>query len=237
MLNLIDRYINAHELAWAPTTLRSERARLNSVASLIASGPRVLYDAKVNELGPYTMRTLFIRLADLEDWANRGWGYKQFAEENSRLFKHAYKKERVNVSKDLITTSISSIEDNYLRSLADGLFRNGMRISELGSYNKDTGLVMGKGGRTRRLLAVDALPDTYPSARHISQLRAELKARGLKPHTLRKGAATLLARADMPIQDLMQVMGWSSMQTAASYLQPQSDEKLATFANNILGGV
>ena len=234
---LIEKYIAAHELAWAPTTLKSERARLNAAADLIAAGPRSLYDNKVNTLKPYALKTLFIRIGDLETWAGRTWGYRAFITENARLFKHAYKRETLNVSIDQFTANISSIQDSNLRALAAGLLRNGLRISELSSYNKVDGVVVGKGGRVRRLLSPDALPDQHPDARTIRKLRQELGRCGLKPHTLRKGAATLLARAGMQSQDLLYVMGWNSLQTAASYLQPQQDEVLSKFANNVLGGV
>ena len=195
-----------------------------------------MYEAKVNQLGPYALKTLFIRLVDLESWAKRSWGYKQFVNEHARLFKHAYTKERFDVSVTELTANISSIQDTYIRTLAEGLFRNGLRISELSAFDKANRLVTGKGGKRRNLLAANSLPDRYPSARELRELRSELKRCGLKPHTLRKGAATLLARAGMQSQDLLHVMGWSSLQTAASYLQPQQDDVLAKFANNVLGG-
>ena len=236
MNNLINKYLEAHSLAWAPTTLKSERARLNNVCDLIAAGPGNLYQLKSLELGAYSLKTLFIRLADFETWANRHWGYKKFTTEQARLFKHVYTRERINVSIGQFTTSISGIEDQYLRTLASGLFQNGLRISELTSYDKGTGLVRGKGGKLRRLLKPDALPDLLPSSGQLRRLREELSRTNLKPHTLRKGAATLLARAGMQSQDLLHVMGWSSLETAASYLQPMQDDVLSKFANNVLGG-
>jgi len=238
MQTLIDQYLKAHALAWAPSTLKSEQARLNAVASLIESGPDALYKAKHKVLKTYALKTLFIRLVDFERWANKSndWGYQRFVQENARLFKHAYKKENVNVTKDHITAAIHGIENETSRALATALFRNGLRISELQNYDKFLRLVTGKGGKVRNLLSPDVLPVNYPNIRDIRRLRADLKRVGLKPHTLRKAAATLLTRGGMQSQDLMYVMGWSSLQTAASYLQPQQDEKLANLANNILGG-
>jgi len=233
---LIESYLTAHTLAWAPTTLRSERARLNAVAHLIPQGAAHLYEQKQATLKPYALKTLFIRLADFELHVNKPWGYRQFMQENARLFKHVYTREAINVSKDNISTLLSQLGSDSLVTLGFAVLRNGLRISELQSYDKASGMVVGKGGRARRLLAASLLPDNRPSAREVADFRAALKKVGLKPHTLRKAAATLLARGGMQSQDLLHVMGWSSLQTAVSYLQPQQDDKLAAFANNVLGG-
>jgi hypothetical protein len=37
-------------------------------------------------------------------------------------------------------------------------------------------------------------------------------------------------------EDLLYVMGWNSLQTAASYLQPLDDARLTSIANKVLGG-
>jgi integrase len=236
MTNLIEKYITAHSLAWAPTTLTSERARLNAVANLIASGPRALYDARHECMKPYALKTLFIRLSDFETHTGRNWGYRRFMKENARLFKHAYTKEAFNVSRDQITTLLLSIESQPVRELAVAVLRNGLRYAELCSFDKTRGLVVGKGGKVRNLLAPELLPDQHPSKRQLGELRRELGRIGIKPHMLRKAAATLLARGGMRSEDLLRVMGWSSLQTAASYLQPQQDAELARFASRVLGG-
>lgn len=238
MTKLIDNYLNAHQLAWAPTTLKSERSRLLAVSSIIASGPRAMYEAKSAELKPYALKTLFIRLTDLERWANRSWGYGAFMQENARLFKHVYTKELTNHgSISQISALLSQIPNDHLRTLAFGLLRNGMRISELTSYDKRTGLVVGKNRRRRHLLSPSSLPDQHCSARDLTALRRELRKLGLKPHTLRKAAASALAREGrLSAEDLMRAMGWSNIQTAASYLQPLNDEKISAVANSVLGG-
>jgi integrase len=236
MKKLINSYIEAHKLAWSPATLKSERSRLNSIASHISKGPDYLYNYSLERFKPYAIKTLFIRVADFERWSNKTWGYSNFITKNARLFKHAYTRSTKNYGDTLeLTSLLSGIADRDLRELAFGIFRNGLRISELRSYDKSTGLVRGKGGRERRLLAPKDLPDQFCSLRELRNLRKELKRLGLKPHDLRKASASILGRkGQLRMEDLMQVMGWSSLQTAASYLQPLTDEKLAEIAAQVL---
>lgn len=234
----IASYLKAHELAWAPSTLKSERARLNSVADILTNGPEAVYKIKSAELKPYALKTLFIRLADFDEHQRLNIGFKAFMKENARLFKHAYVKEQTgHGSINQVSNLLADIQSDRIRALATGILRNGLRISELTTYSKSTGLVVGKGGRVRRLLAPEALPDQLCSEREVRELRRELKRLGLKPHTLRKAAASALARdGGLRSEDLLYVMGWNSLQTAASYLQPLDDARLTDIANKVLGG-
>jgi len=52
------------------------------------------------------------------------------------------------------------------------------------------------------------------------------KGIGLTPHSLRKLFATKLVTSGMTLPDVCNVMGWSSMQTAMSYLQVSNETKL-----------
>lgn len=230
---LIEDYIKAHENAWAPSTLKSERARLNAVADRVTSvAPLALYDELAAAgRSPYSIKTLFIRLADLYTWANLDNKWRRFVDENARLFKYAYKREQVNIDYTSAKARIAAIKDKEVRALAFDMLRSGMRASE--ALNRTGAFVEGKGGKVRRVFTQGGLPG---QALTYSRLYKELRSVGLKPHTLRKLAATELARAGLQAQDLMEVFGWNNIATAQWYLQPLAGELLEQKIAEVFNG-
>src|SRR5690349_15318106 len=97
----IDAYLEAKESAWAESTFKSEKSRLRSIAPDLHLGPQALRK-KLEESGykPYSTKTLFIRLADLEAFASQDLGYGKYLETHKNRFKHVYVKEEVEITFD-----------------------------------------------------------------------------------------------------------------------------------------
>ncbi len=218
MKELIAGYLKAHETAWAESTLKSERSRLTQLAPLLHLEPEALF-AKLLEQGkkPYTIKTTFIRLTDLEQWAKLEPRFARYMEEHGRRFRSVYAPEQVKVTFEEAHRRIMELKGS-VQLHALGLLQSGVRLTE--SYNIDDGKVIGKGGKTRKVYG--KIKETVPKA----TLARHLKAVGLKPHTLRKLCATRLVEKGATAADLCKVFGWSDISTAYYYLQGKDEKKL-----------
>lgn len=221
----VDNYVESKKFAWSQATVRSERSRLMALVDLVDVEPSAVYTKLKERYKPYTTKTQFIRLGEFYNWlikqGLRGPAnpFKNFLEEYRNLFKHVYEKERLNVTYQEATQLIDRLECRESKEKAKALLTSGLRWAE--SRTQADGWVLGKGGKRRRVYG--------PSVEYrlsYSTFRSRLAAIGLKPHTLRKLAATRLAEAGARPQDLMEVFGWSSMETAGKYLQAQREREL-----------
>jgi integrase len=219
MKNLILPYLEDHEGAWALTTWKSERARLMAVADQLEKGPKEVYEHLVS-IGqkPYTIKTCFIRICALESWAKLPPVFKTWMKKHKNKFKHAYQKEELEITYEEALDRIQTIPDVAARTHARSILLTGLRLDE--SYNVVAGKVTGKGGKTRKVFGI--IEVTVPK----HKLHAALKAVGLKPHALRKLAASRLADKGGSAADLMKVFGWSDIKTASIYLQGKDEERL-----------
>lgn len=227
MKHLIGDYIDYHKSAWAETTLKKEAARLRAVAPELSKSPEELFTfCQEKGLKPYTIKTLFVRLAHFETWAlEKGKlrvpkGYKEFKARHARVFKAAYKREELSVSFEEARERLAKIECAESRRLGMALLGTGLRIHELWSVEGDK--VTGKGGRVRHVFQ----PIERPRISR-SKLEKDLKAVGLKAHTLRKLFATRVAQSGVRPEDLCEIMGWTNIETAYFYLQPAARSALA----------
>ena len=235
MLVLIDQYIEGKKLAWATTTQKSEVARLRSVALYINVSPEALYK-HLNTQGykPYSIKTYFTRVGEFYQWlieeghapeGVRKNPFKAFIKTNAKLFKHAYQKETLDVGYEEAVRRINRLGCGETKAKAFELLATGMRYSE--SNTQIDGWIIGKGGKRRRVYRPESLPSATKFTRSYTTFYDNLKAVGLKPHTLRKLAATRYVERGAKEADLMALMGWSSIGTAASYLQAKRDEELS----------
>jgi hypothetical protein len=227
MKTLIEAYIKDHSNAWTQATLKSERSRLHSIESQVDSGGDGLW-AYLDRLGMgrYSKVTYWTRLSHFYDWLVKNGHrtgnnpYKEWREKNARLFKHTYERKFPEISYSEAKRRIESLPDNGIREKCLQLLEGGFRYSE--SFTLADRHVTGKGGKRRRAFT-ERNPD-YRSS--YSTLARSLAGIGLKPHSLRKLAATRFRDLGLREEDLLKVMGWSSMETAKSYLKPKSDEDL-----------
>jgi integrase len=229
LLKLVDEYIESKAFAWSKTTQASERSRLRSVVELIDLQPAAAFTELRKAKAPYTVKTTFIRLGDFYDFllTNKNKSglnlFKLFVREHAQLFKNAYEKERLNVDYQEAKARIERIADPGSRAKALELLASGVRYAE--SFTAIDGFITGKGGKRRKMFLPAGMHPTE-FKRSYSAFRKDLARVGLKPHTLRKLAATRFVEMGAREADLMQLMGWSSIATAASYLQCQKDEQL-----------
>ncbi len=228
---LIKLYLESKQMSWAPSTQRSEALRLGAYADVIDGNARRLWKA-TTALKPYSRVTLWTRVTSFYQWCidrglvKSGNSYRLFREEHERLFKNAYERKTPEISFEEAQARIETIEDEVVRSKALQLLTGGLRWSESNTIRDSH--VTGKGGRRRRVYcAQDSGPSNQTAARYHTVLRA-LRELGLRPHDLRKLFATRLARQEgIQEADLMEVMGWKTIQTATSYLAPMRQDMLA----------
>lgn len=229
----IENYLTSQSNRWAQSTLKSERARLNASSDVLHMSPNEAYEHLKIRLAPYALKTTLIRLSDYKSWCG-DTTWKHWMKQNSNTFKNSYKKEVLH-GKDFekVNTMVADIVHPCYRELAKEILHSGLRASE--ALHRRGDHVDGKGAKIRRVFAGQRISDGDRGRLTYQGLYRALRAVGLKPHTLRKVFATRLARSGRVGEaDLMRVMGWSTMQTASAYLQPQRDEQLQKLVQEVI---
>ena len=224
----VESYVNSKRFAWSPATQRSERARLLANLDIINKGPEAVIAS--SKLKAYSLKTLFIRVGELQAFLKQEPTFKMYLKQNALLFKNSYERVKVPVSYEEARNQLASISDERVRRVATAILNSGLRASEALKYTGD-GAVVGKGAKKR-----DVFVDENLAAEGVTymQLYRGLKPLGLKPHDLRKLAATKLAGCGLREADLMAVFGWTSLQTASYYLQSKQKSELKALVNSAL---
>lgn len=238
MTKLVDLYLESKELSWSPATFDSEAPRLKKLIrenEKRFNDPSALYKKLLDQgKKPYSIKTSFIRLADFTQWLIEN-GYKddsnnhfqRFITKHGNLFKNAYVKENLEITYEEALKRIDSLGCREIREKAYQLLQGGLRFTE--SLSLSSGHVKGKGGRRRRVFVSKQLQSAKLSCSYHTFWRA-LKEIGLKPHMLRKLAATKWAESGADTFKIMQLGGWKSVQTAAGYIQDFDQNTLQEFA-------
>ena len=239
MQKLIDQYIESKKNSWAPKSCTTERSRLNGLTMELIKNPDVLYKHLVEKdnLQPYAVKTKFIRIGDFYEWA-MGAGHiksgrnviKDYMKDHANRFKNAYSKKPTGVSFEEARRRIAKINDEAAKMKALQLLLTGMRYEESTTLDAK-GMIVGKGGKRRHVPNAPTVEydKTYGAFYH------QLKKVGLTPHVLRKAHANELVDLGATIPDLMSLMGWSSVQTPASYLEAHSKNELVEKFKSVHG--
>lgn len=170
-------------------------------------------------LAPYSRVTTWTRVVKFWDWLiTQGHQpsnpYRAWRSTNARLFRHVYVRAIPKISFDDAKKRIASLPDVDSRAKANDLLQSAMRFTESATYA--AGQVVGKGGKPRQVF-LKAEPAKY--VKSYETLRRHLATIGLKPHDLRKIRLAKLVEDGASIFDLMAIAGWSSAQTATSYIE------------------
>lgn len=224
---MIDKYLESKRYAWSPTTIKTVGAKLRANAHLLKQPPEAVYEAMKGRYGTYTIKQYLIIMDGYRQWRSKGKDvqFRAFIKQNARLFRAAYDKKKIAISYTEAAKRISTIQDDAIRRSCDFLLRSGVRISEA---SKCTDTVIGKGNKARKIYV--KVPDKIASQHSIRRALGRL---GLSPHDLRKLCATRLVEKGASPQDLCEIMGWSSIETAYRYLQPSKDSKLKELVNEV----
>ncbi len=228
---LIEKYIESKIFRWAKTTLYTEHSRLVAHAKLTDLEPlKAFVQLRDGGMKPYAIKTTLMRIADYYQWLidnnHKPIGpnpFKIFFRSHANLFKYSYQPERLEITYAEAKERIEGIVDEHMRAAARQLLESGLRSCELKTISHEQ--VIGKGGKPRDVfLSPDLKSFRYKGS--YAQLYYALRKVGLKPHMLRKLCATEFSRQDgVDNIDVKESFGWSSMETAAKYLQPQTAEK------------
>lgn len=227
---MIDRYLSAHKNAWSKTTLLTEASRLRRLGPDFTRRPEDVLPAWEAKYSAYTLKQNCIRAAHFIDWClaeglmsgTNQW--RVYLSRSKSKHKHAYKAKRVDMSFEEAAKAITEC-DPRVRGAAEALLKSGLRISELARVVD--GRVVGKGGRERFTVLEQGIKA------NVQLLRQELARFGLTPHSLRKLFLTRCAERGASPQDLCAIAGWSTIQTAFWYLQPQAETKLRNFVASL----
>lgn len=222
--------------AWASTTQDTERARLAAVAKAIDGKPETLWKA-IKDKAPYTRLTIWRRVTHFYEWAlAKGYvqganQYRIWKEENGRVFKHVYQVELPSMSYDEARARIETLKDPSIKRRALEMLGSGVRWME---SCQDGDVVIGKGSKARRIYRPNVEGPAFTG--NYQAFRRALQTIGLKPHMLRKLAATQLVRNGLNESDLCAIMGWSSFNTAKAYIAPLEEERRAEIMQTLQGG-
>lgn len=212
---------------WAPTSIKSESSRLNKILPYLSTTDAFILSRHLEQAGKggYTIKTTLIRASEfLKFLGYQDNPYSRYLYSNRKQLQGVYKPERLTVTFEEARARILTIPNRDTRQLALFILHSGLRSTEALSYQQGTGFVVGKGSRERAVFNAQLAPTVKGT---YLALYLALKKVGLKPHMLRKLAATKLAASGFKDADLLKVMGWTTMQTAAIYLQPAADAELA----------
>ena len=218
---MINKYIQDHSLAWAPSTLKSESARLRACEKYLDDNPLTLWSAIQNKK-PYSRVTIWTRVTNYYKWlVNNGEKennpYENFRKKNARLFKNAYIRRPSSKTLQEAKLRISKIKDTDIREKATQILSSGLRFKE--SQILEEGFTQGKGSKFRKTYA-----ERVEFTKSYSTFNRALKEVGLKPHELRKIFLTEVVRMGLGPFELCELAGWASIETARSYIQANSNE-------------
>jgi len=192
--------------------------------------PEKIIEALSGLYKPYTLKIVLTRLADLESWAIMEGKLTppafmaELLRRCYRRLQNSYQKERLSVTYETAGKLIEAISCPEVRAHAKAILQTGLRFRESVTLDLDERTVIGKGGKKRPVFNLDVV--TPNKAMEYHTFRRGLATVGLKPHTLRKLAATRFAKLLDPV-DLLRTMGWTSMNTAQLYIQEANDEVIA----------
>jgi integrase len=229
----INQYLESKRNAWSETTKRSEGYRLTALLPLLNQAnndPNKFYDLIKAQYKPYTTRTIFARVADFMDFFGNEV-YSNYVTANANLFKHVYQTKQLDYTFEEARERIQLIRHPEVKKVANLMLSTGMRIHEALKYD-GSGQVIGKGSKPRPIFS----KETTDGSVNEQLVRRHCKKVGINPHSLRKLAATQLAKSGLSEIDLLFTMGWSNIQTATKYLQPTKQEELASKVQKALGG-
>lgn len=233
----IDAYIEAHESIWSINTCKSRRSRLRALGDLLSLEPGALHkELKARGKGDYTIKTTIVVVSAFYDWlveqghvvGNPFLNFKKKFLRGTGSGRNAYKKRIIGRNYSEVYSVIEKSQQIDSRTRAHLLFllESGLRISESYMVTPDW-QVVGKGQKRR---PVYGGREIYPGREKLvskAQLRKVLKGElDITPHDLRRLCATRLVDKGCALNDVCQIMGWSSLQTAMKYLQPKKDEEL-----------
>lgn len=242
MLQLIENYLASKQNSWSETTKLKEGYRLRKVSSLIDGNPDVLWNG-IQPLAPYTRVTTWTRVAAFYSHAFPGKEnpYETWRKTNQNYFKNTYDKKQVPFTYEEAIEKIQQIKEEGSRQLALTIIKSGTRWCE-SQQPYGRGYLVGKGGKRRpdfRPPCSSLRPNSTASTGDETSVHdgpgqlisyahfwAQLRAVGIKPHELRKLAASKASRNGAKPEDLCEIFGWQSFETARRYLQPLETDDL-----------
>ncbi len=225
MKSALHDYLDSMKLAWAPSTLQSEGARLSAVEHVLDGDPDHLWQhMEKNEMKPYARLTTWIRVSHYWDHLIQknlqpNNPYRAFKAKNARLFRHTYTPKKPEMTYEDAKARIHQIKDPSIRRRAFEIIGSGTRWTE--SCTHSNGSVRGKGSKDRPVYVPEVSGPAFVGT--YQTFRRALASVGLKPHDLRKLFLTKLVEMGANEFELMEAAGWTSLAPAKSYINVNRD--------------
>lgn len=226
---MLDKYLQDNKDRLAKVTLKNRELRLRKAIKsieLAVEEPSSFFELVKDDYKAYTLKTLMLEISNWYKWAVRE-GYRsenlwsKEVAKRAQYFKNSYQPKEIGLTYDEMVSRINKIPDNKIKEAARELLGSGLRAQEIRAIN--AGQTTGKGGKVRKFYGDQRKFEGVS----IHQIRRALKKVDLTPHDLRKMFATRLARSGkFDDVTLCKIMGWSSFNTARSYLQPDVDSEI-----------
>lgn len=227
MKELIQQYIEEKKAGWPETTVSVERYRLNALADVLTGDPSKLWEHLKTKQAAYTRVTTWARVVKFWDWLIKmghyqgANPYRVFREEFPNLFKNTYVRRVPDITFEEAERRISRINDPAVQRRAREILYSGIRYFERDKVQGD-GIVEGKGGKRRQVYIPQVEGPQYDRGYHT--FRRHLAMVGLKPHDLRKLCLNRLIELGANQFELLAAAGWSSMNTAQSYIEAKQSK-------------
>lgn len=236
----IEQFLEKKKTAWSETTLSSMAAFLRRYGGVVKRGEaRTFLELLQSELkNAYTIQTYFIHAGNFYEflYPTKENVFRIYRKENRNVFKNAYKSQKVEVDYETARCTLEAQPESEEKSACLYLLKTAQRSDEAGLSRRlqsvrqgirESETIIGKGGKERLNLGLNLrAPQRTTYYRVRSYLQRILS---ITPHDLRKLALTRAGERGASAADLCEIAGWSSINTAIRYLQPQRAEKLRTF--------
>jgi integrase len=235
----ITKFLEKKKTAWSIVTIKNCSAFLNKYADKVAAGnaEELFNSLTEDKKGSYTIQTYFVHAANFYSFLfpTSPNPFSIYRKDNRNAFKNAYDKKTLKVTYEEVREKLESQIDSKEKAACLYLLRSAQRASEAGLVRKqcDSNLapaeetIIGKGGKPRPNFGADL---EQPSGVSYYRVYVYLKqVCGVSPHGLRKLSLTRAGSNGAGAADLCEIAGWSSIQTAYRYLQPQRVQALKKF--------
>lgn len=233
----IDTYLDSKDGLWALSTIKSARARLNTL-SKVGFEPQTVFNLWHQQgYSLYYIKQTFIIASKFEEEIFGTKEFKNFLDKNKATFRHCYNTKTSYLSRTNLETQLNEVKKNSsgLYNLLVLMADFGLRLSEALSVKwtdfTDDGFlkVTGKGSKVRLIPVKTLNLLKHPGEAVAGQVSTSLQAirsffknllPGYTPHDLRAMYANEIVRIPgITLYDAALVLGHSDIRTTQKYLR------------------
>lgn len=221
----IDEYIDYYSIGLADKTKNAYKLQLKLWAEHMFKKSSVLFKGLSAHYKPNSLGTTCRIIMKFHDYCiEQGYLeppnlFRIYCKRNLTGRHSKFKPTIPQISFEEAVEKINTIPEADLRNKALQLLYGGLRFEESFTYDPETGYVIGKRSKHRKVNIPKKLQHIeFAKISRRRSLQRRLKERGLTPHDLRKICATMLAR-NVDMQTVKEYFGWENLATANHYVR------------------